>query len=162
MGTFLDSLSKSTVETDLHISEVVLLISGLVLFLGIWGEYRKGEKWQKYLAAFQIMVLAGIGVELIADGGVFLFSESLQRLEGSDIQALDKKAEEAQRKSELVSGRADQLAETLQVEQDRADKLTDRMGVLSAHSTHRVRAGGCLRIIRRNLLEPCGHSSDNP
>lgn len=37
------------------------------------------------------MVLAGIGVELIADGGVFVFSESLQRLEGSDIESLDRK-----------------------------------------------------------------------
>jgi hypothetical protein len=95
MGTFLDSLSKSTVETALHVSEVVLLLGGLLLLVGIWGEYRKKEKWKKYLGAFQIMVLAGIGVELLGDAGVFLFSESLQRLEGADIQALDKKARDA-------------------------------------------------------------------
>jgi chloramphenicol 3-O-phosphotransferase len=95
MGTLLDSFSKSTVEAALHSSEVLLLLSGLVLLVGIWGEYRKGEKWKKYLVVFQVMVLAGIGVELLADAGVFLFSESLQRLEGADIQALDKKALEA-------------------------------------------------------------------
>jgi hypothetical protein len=59
MEAFLDSLSKSTVETALHISEVILLVSGLVLLIGIWGEYRKDEKWEKWLAVFQIMVLAG-------------------------------------------------------------------------------------------------------
>jgi hypothetical protein len=104
MGTFLDSFSKSTVEIALHASEVLLLVSGFVLLIGIWGEYRKDEKWKKYLAAFQIMVLAGIGVELLADAGVFLFSESLQRLEGDDIQALDKKARAANDKaSEALS-----------------------------------------------------------
>jgi hypothetical protein len=95
MSSFLDSLPKSTVETALHVSEIVLLAGGLLLLVGIWGEYRKKEKWEKYLGAFQIMVLAGIGVELLGDAGVFLFSESLQRLEGADIQALDKKARDA-------------------------------------------------------------------
>lgn len=88
-------MSKSTVEIGLYISEVLLLVSGLVLLVGIWGEYRKDDKWKKWLVTFQIMVLAGIGGELFADVGVFLFSVSLQRLEGADIQALDKKAREA-------------------------------------------------------------------
>jgi len=95
MEAFLDSWPKSTLETALHISEGLLLLAGLVLLIGIWGEYRKGEQWKKWLAVFQIMVLAGIGAELFADAGVFLFSESLQRLEGADIQALDNKAREA-------------------------------------------------------------------
>lgn len=69
-----------------------MLVDGLLLFVGIWGEYRKKEKWKKYLVAFQIMVLSGIGVQLLGDAGVFLFSERLQKLEGADIQALDKKA----------------------------------------------------------------------
>jgi len=95
MEAFLDSWSKSTLETALHISEGLLLLAGLVLLIGIWGEYRKGERWKKWLTIFQIMVIAGIGAELFADAGVFLFSESLQRLEGADIQALDNKAREA-------------------------------------------------------------------
>jgi hypothetical protein len=95
MVIFLGSLSKSTVETWLHVSEILLLISGAVLFVGIWGEYRKGEKWKKHLALFEAMVLVGVGLELISDGGVFLFSESLQKLEGADIQALDTKSREA-------------------------------------------------------------------
>jgi hypothetical protein len=104
MGTFLDSFSKSTVEACLHASEVLLLVSGLVLLIGIWGEYRKGEKWKRYLAAFQVMVLAGIGFELLADAGVFLFSESLQRLEGADIQALGEKARVASNKATEAFG----------------------------------------------------------
>jgi hypothetical protein len=104
METFLDSLTKSTVGACLHASEILLLVSGLVLLIGIWGEYRKGEKWKKYLPAFQVMVLAGIGVELFADAGVFLFSESLQRLEGADIQALDKKARSANDKAAEALG----------------------------------------------------------
>jgi|SRR5579862_5054127 len=106
MGRLLDSFSKSTVETALHTSEMLLLISGFVLLIGIWGEYRKGEKWKRYLAAFQVMVLAGIGVELLADAGVFLFSESLQRLEGADIQALDEKARGASEKATDALGKS--------------------------------------------------------
>ncbi len=105
MFTFLGLLSKSHVETALHISEGFLLLCGLVLLIGIWGEYRKDEKWKKYLAAFQIMVLAGIGGELLADAGVFVFSERLQSLEGADIQALDIKARDASERADAALGK---------------------------------------------------------
>ena len=52
------------------------------------------------------MVLAGIGVELLADAGVFLFSERLQRLEGADIQALDTKSREAGEKASDALGKS--------------------------------------------------------
>ena len=61
-----------------------------------------------------------IGGELISDAGVFVFSECLQRLEGADIQALDRKADDASRKAADVETRADALGLILSDEQDGA------------------------------------------
>jgi hypothetical protein len=122
MGTFLDSLSKSTVESLLHISEVMLLLSGAVLLIGIWGEYRKDEKWKKYSSIFAMMVLLGIGVELIGDAGVFVFSESLQRLEGADIQALDIKAQTAGEKANNALTKSGEADNTSKGAMDKAGK----------------------------------------
>ncbi len=91
------SLSKSSTSTALDLSEYALLFFGLVLVVGIFGEYKKVPKrfarWPKEL--FEILVMVGVAGELLGDGGVFLFSHRLQTLEGADIQALDVKAEKA-------------------------------------------------------------------
>jgi hypothetical protein len=128
MGTFLFSLSKSRTETALHIFEGLLLLSGLVLLIGIWGEYRKGEKWKKWLAVFQIMVLAGIGVELIADAGVFVFSENLQKLEGADIQALDKKARDAGDRADDALGKLKTTLERAETADITSKAAVDKSG----------------------------------
>ena len=105
MGTVLGSWSKSTVEANLRTSEFVLIVSGLVLLIGIVGEYYTDKERKKWLAVFQIMVILGLFVELLADAGVFVFSERLQKLEGADIQALDKKAREAGERADNALGK---------------------------------------------------------
>ena len=100
MGYFF-SLSKSGVSTGLDISEWILLIFGLVLVIGIFGEYKKVPRcmatWPK--AVFEILVMIGVAGELCGDGGVFLFSRQLQILEGADIQALDTKSRDARERA---------------------------------------------------------------
>jgi hypothetical protein len=96
MGYFL-SLSKAEVSTALDASEWSILLFGLLLVIGIFGEYDKVPKpmakWPK--AVFEIMVMIGVAGELLGDGGVFLFSRQLQRIEGADLQELNRKAEKA-------------------------------------------------------------------
>ena len=110
------SLSKSATGSVLDLCEYALLFFGLVLVVGIFGEYKKLPKWflrwPKEL--FEILVMIGVAGELLGDGGVFLFSHRLQILEGADIQVLDGKAEkalsdatEAGHKAKAASGEAD-------------------------------------------------------
>jgi hypothetical protein len=84
----------------LDISEIVLLVSGALLFFGALGEYLEDHnrlpqwmRWPKLI--FEIIVAVSLAGELIADGGVFVFSHHLQKLEGADIEALQKKATKA-------------------------------------------------------------------
>lgn len=133
---YLLSLSEATTSVALDVSEIVLLISGLLLLFGAVGEYLfdhdRLPRWMRWpKLTFEIIVALSLGGELIADGGVAVFSHVLQRMEGADIQALDKKAQGASDKAEETSHRADALALTIQHEQEQADKLADRMGALS-------------------------------
>jgi hypothetical protein len=98
MGYFL-SLSKSATSTALDLSEWALLVFGLVLVVGIFGEYKKLPKrlllWPA--TAFEVMVMIGVAGELMGDGGVFLFSRHLQTISDGEYAALDKEAGDARR-----------------------------------------------------------------
>jgi hypothetical protein len=90
-------LSKSSASAGLDISEWVILICGVVLVIGIFGEYKKVPKrmalWPESILALLVMI--GVAGELLGDGGVFLFSRRLQILEGADIQMLSEVARTA-------------------------------------------------------------------
>jgi hypothetical protein len=96
------SLSKSTTLTSLAISEVALLLFGLLLVVGLIGEYAKSEKWRKYIKVFEIFVILGVAGELIADGGIFLFSSHLQTIADqseADLVVEQRKTAEAQKEA---------------------------------------------------------------
>jgi hypothetical protein len=68
------SLSESTTSAARDVSEIVLLVSGLLLLFGAVGECRFDHnnlptwmRWPKL--TFEIIVALSIGGELIADGG---------------------------------------------------------------------------------------------
>jgi hypothetical protein len=77
MGTSLFSLSKSATSICLDASEIVLLVFGIVLVIGLVGEVAKSEKWKRRVRLFELMVVFGVAGELMADGGIFLFSRHL-------------------------------------------------------------------------------------
>jgi hypothetical protein len=93
MGNFL-LLSKSATSNALNISEVALLVFGLVLTAGLIGEYAKSERWKRHLKTFEMLVIIGVAGELLADGGIFLFSGHLQTISNSEIAVLSKEAQQ--------------------------------------------------------------------
>jgi hypothetical protein len=94
MGT-LFSLSKSATSTALDTSEIALLLFGILLTIGLIGEYAKSERWKRYVRTFEMFVIIGVAGELLADGGIFLFSSHLQTIADQEIGELTKEAGDA-------------------------------------------------------------------
>jgi hypothetical protein len=92
MGNFF-SLSKSATNSALNWSEVFLLLCGIILVVGIVGE--ESEKWEVHKKLFVALVIAGVAGELIADGGIFLFSHQLQVISDNEIADALKSAGDA-------------------------------------------------------------------
>lgn len=116
MGT-LFALSKSATSTALDISEIALLLFGIVLTAGLIGEYAKSERWKKHVKIFEMLVIIGVAGELFADGGIFLFSTYLQTIAEQEIADLTKVAGTAKASAEAAASaasRAETAANDLQ------------------------------------------------
>jgi hypothetical protein len=100
------SLSKSATAWALDTSEIFLLIFGLILAIGVIGEYSRSPKWKARLRAFELMVMFGIAGELIADGGVFLFSRQLQTISDIEEARLRRETGDANEKAGEANERA--------------------------------------------------------
>jgi hypothetical protein len=100
MGT-LFSLSKSTTSDGLDISEIALVIFGILLVIGLIGEYAKADRWKKHVRLFEMFVIIGVAGELFADGGIFLFSKHLQTIDEAEIAEVTAKLGNAK---ELAEG----------------------------------------------------------
>jgi hypothetical protein len=119
------SLSKSAVSRALDVSEYALLLFGVILALGIIGEYAKSEKWKSRKRTFEILVIIGVAGEIFADGGIFLFS--LQTISDREIAVLNGKAGEANRKA----GEANQKAGEANCRASANQKEAARLGKLA-------------------------------
>jgi hypothetical protein len=134
-------LSKSETSTLLGISEIALLGFGVVLVIGLVGEVAKSDKWKKRVRLFEMLVIIGVAGELIADGGVFLFSRHLQTISEAEYSGLNKQAADAYKQAEVARKEADsfeldiakakkQAADAL----DRAAKAEENLGLLVLRS----------------------------
>src|ERR1700730_16205672 len=97
MGYFL-SLSKPATTRGLEISEWALLLFGILLVIGIVGEIRSGE-WSVRLHMFELLVLWGVCGELLADGGIFLFSTHLEAISDEEVGLAMERASNAERET---------------------------------------------------------------
>jgi hypothetical protein len=100
------SLSKSGTSTALNLSELLLLLFGLLLVAGLIGEYAESDRWKRYVKVFEMCVIIGVAGELIADGGIFLFSSHLQTIADLEIGALTKQAHDAKISAEGAASAA--------------------------------------------------------
>jgi hypothetical protein len=140
MGYFF-SLSKSTISGLLDASELSLLLFGLLLVWGIFGEYQKLPKRMMRLPkeVFEILVMIGVAGELFGDGGVFLFSHRLQTLEGANIQVLDKKAEKALADANEAGRKAKNASDEADVAKTESGKAKDMANAAESLATGAVR-----------------------
>ena len=91
-------ISKSATLSALNVSEIVLLVFGVLLVVGLIGEYH--EAWKKWLKMFEMLVIVGVAGELMADGGIFLFSKRLQTLADQEIAGAYERAAKANENAE--------------------------------------------------------------
>lgn len=82
-----------------------------MLVVGIIGEY-KLPSWHHRVKTFELLVLIGVAGELIADGGIFLFSRRLQSIGDLETADLTLKARQADERAtanekETAGARAD-------------------------------------------------------
>ncbi len=113
MGYFfsLSSLSKSATETAVNIAELIIIVSGLLLAFGAIGEYLEEHhrlpRWMEWpKLVFIVLVVTSLIGEFLGDAGVFVFSRQLQKIEGTEISDLDKKAKGALDKAVTALGNA--------------------------------------------------------
>jgi hypothetical protein len=104
MGYFL-LLSKPETVVGLELSEIFLFVSGVLLVIGIWGEYRL-PWWHHRLKLFELFVLLGCGGELISDAAIFALSTHLQSISDLEIARLNSKAEQSGKDAESAKATA--------------------------------------------------------
>jgi hypothetical protein len=132
----LSSLSKSATSTALDISEVGLLIFGLLLVAGLIGEYAKSERWKKHVRVFEMFVIIGVAGELLADGGIFLFSRHLQVIADQEIADLTKEAGDAKTSAERASSAAYSAKASADDASTAAGSALDKSKAAEAASEH--------------------------
>ncbi len=94
------AFSKSATSTALDLSEIALLLFGVLLVVGLVGEYANVDRWKKHVKVFEMFVIIGVAGELLADGGIFLFSRHLQTVADGEIANLTKEAGDAKKSAE--------------------------------------------------------------
>lgn len=87
------SLSKTATSTWLGLSEILLLLFGVLLVIGLIGEYR--ESLKPWVKVFEMFVIIGVAGELLADGGIFALSRHLETIANGEIAVLTKQAADA-------------------------------------------------------------------
>jgi hypothetical protein len=111
---YLFSWSKAASTIGLDVSEWLLLISGVVLVFGIFGEYKKLPTrlllWPT--AVFEILVMVGVAGELLGDGGVFAFSSHLQSIEDGELRTLGSEADKLDLRLKSLNTKTDMAGMT--------------------------------------------------
>ncbi len=105
MGS-LTSLSKSATSTWLGVFEILLLLFGVLLVVGLIGEYR--ESLKPWVKVFEMFVILGVAGELLADGGIFALSRHLETIANGEIALLTQQSAIANQKAAEANDRAAQ------------------------------------------------------
>jgi hypothetical protein len=84
---FRPASSEQELLSLLHISDVLILLAAIMLVIGIIGEYPDDEEWKKTLlyTICKLLVVAGVGIELLADSGIFSASDRLHDIDQNKI-----------------------------------------------------------------------------
>lgn len=99
------SLSETGAKEWVHISELVLLGSAILLTIGLFGEWSDSEEWKKrslYKAAKAAVIIGMLG-ELLGDGGIFQAGDRVTELQDRTIvQLLSHRSLSPEQKDRLV------------------------------------------------------------
>jgi len=84
------SLSASEAKWWVRVSELTLILSSILLFVGLFGEWPDSESWKKTLLyrAAKAAVIVGVLGELIGDGGIYTAGDRIQEIDEGIIAKL--------------------------------------------------------------------------
>jgi hypothetical protein len=138
ISTF-SSLSEPDARWWVHASEVLLIVSAILLAAGLFGEWPDSESWKKRLLykAAKAAVIVGVLGELLGDGGIFAGGDRLQELEGRAIAGATAKAANA-------NERAAQLEKEAAGARERAAQLEKETARLSAEAAQANARTACI------------------
>ncbi len=102
-----ESFDKQGATRWLHNSEIGLLVFGLVLVIGLIGEYGKpkSERWKRLTDTFELLVILGVIGELAFDGLIFGFSGRLDDIREREIAAINVVASSANERSKILESK---------------------------------------------------------
>jgi hypothetical protein len=87
MFTWLISPSKTLAERMEIVFAIGLFLTTLIVVVGLIGEYRKGDWWERNVHIFGMLVVLGVAGEMVTETGAFWYSLRLQSMEESAIVA---------------------------------------------------------------------------
>jgi hypothetical protein len=93
---------------------------------GLIGEYAKSDRWKKHVKLFELLVIIGVAGELIADGGIFLFSSHLQTIAEAEIGEVTKQAGDAKLSANEAKASAVAAREIVRVLTNQVEALGPR------------------------------------
>jgi len=131
ISTF-NSLSDADAKWWLGKSELLLLVSTVLLTFGLLGEWSDSEDWKKrslYKAA-KLAVIIGVVGELIGDAGIFESGDRIQELSTREILALTKSAGDAKQLADEASKQAQTAIAALNDAEKRLAAMSNKEGEL--------------------------------
>jgi hypothetical protein len=150
------SLSKDVTSLALNAAEVALLLFGVLLVLGLVGEYSESARWKRYVKTFELFVILGVAGELVADGAIFLLSSHLQTLSDVEVARLNVDAESANATAKKFES---QIAEAnAKAEIARRDAESFRLDIAKAQGSASNAEAEALRLKQKMADRVCGSS----
>jgi hypothetical protein len=150
----LSSLSKGATSLGLNASEVALLLFGVLLVVGLVGEYSELARWKRFVKTFELFVILGVAGELVADGAIFALSAHLQTLSDLEVARLNNAAESAIATAKNFES---QIADAnAKAEIARRDAESFRLEIAKAQGSASNAEAEALRLKQRMADRVCG------
>jgi hypothetical protein len=105
MGHLLSLLNRLTASFFLNCSEIALLLFGLLVAVGVYGESRKSLIWTARHGLFELLVVIGVAGEFFADGGIFFSSRRVQIIADTNLAHANQEAADARLEADKIEER---------------------------------------------------------
>jgi low affinity Fe/Cu permease len=99
------TLSKDAAAAWLSTGELTLLLGAALIVIGLIGEYSRSGRLTPWIRVFEVVVIVGVAVELVADGVIFGASGRLTELQEEEVV-------QVKRETAIISERAATLEVT--------------------------------------------------
>jgi hypothetical protein len=146
----LASLSEPATTTMLDICEFGLLLFALLVVIGVIGEH-KLPWWNVKYELFSVLVAVGCAGEMIADGGVFIFSKHLQTISDAELSHARVDVANALLMADSANERAEVARKDAEGFRAQIAEATARAAIAEQHAAEANRIAESERLARVQL-----------